>query len=250
MSKKPHITADCPRCGIKNMTFDVHDSNDVTIRKNYDSMEEFEENHPIEEIGDMYELFAICRNCKKTTILIIAEDFDWDSLDIIESEPPMTIKGSLNNHFVLLGFVKIRDNTTHPPPEFVPENIEKTFREGAACLSIECWNAAGGMFRKCLDLTAKDKLEKKYHGKKLSVKVKCLLVKKILSEDLEKFATYIMLDGNDGLHNRMLTKDDAEDLLGFTAILLGRIYTEPERMRQIEERVKHLEKRRERRKAQ
>ena len=42
-----------------------------------------------------------------------------------------------------------------PPPEFLPETINKVFKEGASCLSISCWNAAGTMFRQCLDIATK-----------------------------------------------------------------------------------------------
>ena len=49
-------------------------------------------------------------------------------------------------------------------------------------------------------------------------------------------------DGNDGAHQGTLTKEDAEDLLDFTFLLLERIYTELQRLKEAKTR---REKRRE-----
>ena len=228
------INADCPRCGKKEITFEPKGSNDISVVSKH-SMEDKIQNFPPDPYRGMYELFAICRGCKKATVFIIGDYYDHQR-DDFPNINPMTLKGSLNKYFEIVELLRVPYNESRSPPEFLPPNIEQTFKEGAACLSIECWNAAGGMFRKCLDLTAKDKLKKKDHGKKLSTKIKCLLAEKILSADLEKVANYIILDGNDGLHNRMLTKDEAMILVDFTVLLLGRIYTEPEIIKQIEKR--------------
>jgi hypothetical protein len=58
----------------------------------------------------------------------------------------------------------------------------------------------------------------------------------LLPESLRDLSTCVREDGNDGAHTGTLSKEDAEDLLDFTKILLERIYTEPERVRQASER--------------
>ena len=247
---QPHIIANCPRCGNKKMTFDINGSSgDLSPRHHFKSWEEFQQNCSPDEEGNMYELFTICRHCKRTVVFVIAEDYDWEKQVVIKSDPPMNIKGSLNGHFVILDFVKIRDNATYTTPEFISENIEKIFKEGTACLSIECWNAAGAMFRLCLDLMTKDMISKedpksltKNVKNKLAPRIDWLFANKKLPEDLEDIAGYIRKDGNDGAHDGTLTKDDAEDLFDFTSILLERTYTEPEK-------IKYIENRRARRKA-
>jgi len=42
----------------------------------------------------------------------------------------------------------------------VPPNIANVFREAATCLTVECWNAAGTMFRLCVDLATRPLLPK------------------------------------------------------------------------------------------
>jgi hypothetical protein len=49
-------------------------------------------------------------------------------------------------------------------------------------------------------------------------------------------------DGNDGAHRGTLGKADAEDLQDFTFELLERLYTEPARLKQAEERRKQRRK--------
>ncbi len=242
---KPHLIANCPKCGNKDTTFDVKNSNECSRHNYYDSVEDFLEVCSPDELCRRHQLFTRCRNCHFGITFVVSEPYDYEEQYPIQREEPMKLTGKLNHLFNIDGVVRLNDNLAISPPEFMPQNIEKTFGEGVECLSIRCWNAAGGMFRKCLDLTAKDKLAKKHHGKKLSIKIKCLIAEKILSEDLEKVANYIILDGNDGLHNRMLTKDEAMILVDFTVLLLGRMYTEPEIIKQIEERRKKIKAKRE-----
>jgi integrase len=58
----------------------------------------------------------------------------------------------------------------------------------------------------------------------------------LVPESLRELSTCIKEDGNDGAHAGSLTSDDANDLLDFTSMLLERLYTEPERLRQASQR--------------
>ena len=57
-----------------------------------------------------------------------------------------------------------------------------------------------------------------------------------LPEALKELSSCIKEDGNDGAHGGNLSEADAADLLDFSAALLERIYTEPERLRLAKER--------------
>jgi hypothetical protein len=54
---------------------------------------------------------------------------------------------ALNPFFDVERYISLRDQVTTPPPEHLPKQIEAAFKEGAACLAIECFNAAATMFR-------------------------------------------------------------------------------------------------------
>ena len=238
-----YILADCPRCGAKSTTFDVNNANKCSFHKYSNSIDVFEDYISPYDYASRYELLTVCRNCQHEITFVVSEPFDYEHDAVIPREPPMNMTGSLEGVFDIEGILRLSDNLAIAPPEFMPRDIERTFREGIECLSINCWNAAGTMFRKCLDLTAKDKLEKKVleqlekdRKNTLYHKISELFNNKVLSSDLKKIATYIRLDGNDGAHGLMLTRYDAMILLDSTVLLLGRIYTEPERIRQIDER--------------
>ena len=51
-------------------------------------------------------------------------------------------------------------NNFIPSPEYVTEGIAAVFEEGATCLTVGCFNAAGTMFRLCIDLSTRSMLPK------------------------------------------------------------------------------------------
>ena len=125
----------------------------------------------------------------------------------------------------------------------MPDEINSVFREGATCLKVDCWNAAGTMFRLCIDLVTKGllpegevELPNQRTRRNLGLRLPWLFDNHLLPEGLRELSTCVREDGNDGAHAGTLTKKDAEDLLDFTRILLERMYTEPERVRLAAER--------------
>jgi hypothetical protein len=72
-------------------------------------------------------------------------------------EPGGLVKypGSLNPHFEIDHFISLRDNAAQKSPDYLPEEIQNAFNEGAACLSIGCNNAGATMFRLCVDLATR-----------------------------------------------------------------------------------------------
>src|SRR5207237_678306 len=148
--------------------------------------------------------------------------------------------GSLNTHFDVERYVSIRDVVTQRPPDHVPEAVADAFKEGAACLSIECYNAASAMFRLCVDLVTKPLLPHPEDQSKpqppnnrtrrdLGPRLAWMFESSILPSDLKELARCVREDGNDGAHMGSLTAEDAADLLDFTTMLLERLITEPER---------------------
>ncbi len=225
-----YIFGSCPRCGDEDTTFNVIGCNDISYINTFKRWQDIEIFTSPEERCSTYELSAICKKCSKTTILIVSEPFDYEKFEPIIREIPTKIKGSISDLFEINGHVLSRHNTMYPPPIHIPKDIKFLFEEGAACLSNECWNAAGTMFRACLDLTAKNKLAEKYHKKTLFEKIDCLFEKKVLSEKLRELATCIKDDGNDGAHDGTLTKGKAMDLLDFIVLFLESVYTNPNKL--------------------
>lgn len=221
------LVADCPRCGAKKITFDLKEANYFKILHDWQKW---------------YEVFCICRNCKQSTIFVISED-RYSDADFIRKTGLLNIKGSVNNYIRIEGFINLKDIAKIPPPEYLPENIKAAFEEGAACMSASCFNAAGTMFRLCIDLATRLMLpSENVNGlnadikRKLGLRLLWLFDNNIIPKDLRELSSCIKDDGNDGAHEGSLSKEDAEDLLDFTYAILERIYSEPERLRLAKER--------------
>jgi hypothetical protein len=110
-------------------------------------------------------------------------------------------------------------------------------------MAIGCYNAAGTMFRLCIDLATKAMLpEGEADGpnqrirRSLGLRLPWLFDSSILPEALRELSACIKDDGNDGAHEGTLSKKDAEDILDFTGVILERIYTEQKRLELAKER--------------
>lgn len=226
------LVADCPRCGAKNMTFDLKDENYIGQEYNWKRF---------------YEVFSICRHCAKSTVFILDTQTP-ESVKYIGNGSLTSVKGAVNGFMHVNGFISIKDVASVVPPQYLPTGIEAVFREGATCLAVGCYNAAGTMFRLCVDLATKGKLPAKQANQpeppglnadvrgKLAFRLRWLFDHRHLPEDLRDLSTCVKDDGNDGAHEGTLDKHAASDLLDFTTELLERMFTEPKNLQLAKER--------------
>jgi Domain of unknown function (DUF4145) len=221
------LVADCPRCGAKQITFDV--------LAQWHCFTRF-------EWQNWFEIFCVCRSCKRSTVFLVGLE-DIGSRDIFyQSQGIVSFPGDVSPVFEIERFISLRDNVSITPPEHVTGDIKNAFIEGAACLSIECFNAAATMFRLCVDLAtllllaaSSDNTKPKPHDM-LGRRLTWMFNNKILPSELQGLAACIKEDGNDGAHIGNLTKADADDLVDFTTRLLDRLISEPERLKLAEKR--------------
>lgn len=223
------LVADCPRCNAKKITFNL-------LAVNYLYQESGWKN--------WYEVFSICKNCKKSTIFVLSDDIN-SNYDYFHSKGFFKVEESINKYTKVEGYISLKEHSKITPPEFLPNNIEKIFREGAICASVACYNASGTMFRLCIDLATQVMLpEENENGlnnqirRSLGLRLNWLFENKKLPDSLKELSRCIKDDGNDGAHEGTLTKEDIDDIVDFTYILFERLYTEPERLRLAEERRK------------
>ena len=221
------IVANCPRCRSNNMTFDVLQTISTTFAYGWKRS---------------FEAFCLCRNCSRSTTFVIGQRSDADG-DYLERHPPTTITGSLNRQFEIEGYISLKDGGAMSPPEFVPEPIANAFREGATSVVTGCPNAAGAMFRLAVDLTTRPLLPpenapepNRKVRRDLGLRLPWLFQNGLLPRDLEDLSHCIREDGNDGAHAGSLRIEDALDLQDFTAVLLERVFTEPERLKAAAQR--------------
>jgi hypothetical protein len=222
------LVADCPRCGASRITFDLTGQTGP-VGTRYDWQQ-------------LYEAFCICRHCGRGTIFHLAET-GIEEAKLIRKSGLANLSGAVNHLVRIEGFVSLKDRAGIPPPEHVPKVIAAIFSEGATCFAVQCFNAAGTMFRLCVDLATRsllpagdaDGLNARVR-RELGLRLPWMFEHSLLPEALRDLSACIREDGNDGAHQGTLTKEDAGDLLDFTISLLERLYTEPERLRLAKER--------------
>lgn len=220
------LVADCPRCRASRITFDLVSQTHVATRYDWQRW---------------YEAFCICRHCGRSTVFVLAEQGIEESR-LIRKSGLAQVAGAVNGLVRIESFISLKDRATIEPPEHLPDAIRAVFSEGAMCLAVGCFNAAGTMFRLSVDLATKSLLPEDAEGlnskvrRNLGLRLPWLFDHNLLPESLRELSSCIKADGNDGAHEGSLEKEDAEDLLDFTTALLERLYTEPERLRLAKER--------------
>jgi hypothetical protein len=216
------IVTDCPRCHARMITFDISQAHVTGIEYGW---------------KQGYEAFCICRHCRHATVFVLSESVDGDYQEV-HTKGLLNLKGSVNRYVTIEGFVSPIDTATAEPPLHIPEDVEKIFREGATCFAVGCNNAAGTMFRLCIDFVTKgmlpdgdaDGLNARVR-RDLGLRLPWLFDHGVLPESLRELSACVREDGNDGAHAGSLKREDTEDLLDFTVVFLETIYTEPERLR-------------------
>jgi hypothetical protein len=189
-----------------------------------------------------FEAFCICRACQRSTVFVLYQD-KIGTTKLLEDTGLPNLNFAVNRIMRVDSHISLKDEIKETPPEYLPPNIEAAFREGAACLAIGCPNAAGTMFRLCVDLATRSMLpEGDVEGlnrtvrRNLGLRLPWLFDNEVLAGSLRDLSTCIKDDGNDGAHEGTLSEKDAADILDFTNVLLKRIYTEPKRIELAKER--------------
>ncbi len=222
------FVSNCSRCGTKRTNFDCYSSIPVKVAHRW----------------KVYcEIFAVCRVCHKPSILLVSQKESEESLTKIlqEANKIISTEGSLTDFLNFEKVVTSLDQHVNDPPEHLPSTIDEVVREANRCLSAQCWNASGAMYRLALDLATKNLLPRdggpsNRVRRNLGLRLPWLFESGKLSTDLETLAECLQQDGNDGAHDGTLQREDAEDLHDFCFESLRRLYTEPARIQIAQER--------------
>lgn len=222
------LREDCPRCGTKNVTFNVEGQNSRGIVSS--------------RWVESFEVFSICSHCSKATIFIVNNNKYELAETLLKNNSLVRNEGYINGFCDVKGYLSLKDNNITIAPSHTPSEIAEVFKEGSTCISVQCWNAAGAMFRTAIDLTTKtllppeDEEPNNRIRKSLGLRLQWLFENGQLPLELKELAEAVQQDGNDGVHDASLLKHDALDLQDFTQQLLNRIYTVPGKIREAADR--------------
>lgn len=220
------LVQDCPRCPARSITFEALAMVTVGYQRPF----------------NVRELFCVCRACGRSTVFKVrAKDTVMEQM--VEKLDVATMKSELSPYLVVMGFVSARDKSASEPPSDLPADVEAAFKEGSKCLAAECPNAAAAMFRLSLDLATSPKLppagatEPNHRVRRdLGLRLQWLFDNGLLPAELRRLSDCVREDGNDGAHRGTIGLSDAEDLQDFVFALLERLFSEPARLQQAEER--------------
>jgi len=218
---------DCPRCGATRITFDVRGQC----------------SRGIVHAGwvERFEVFCVCRACRSATIFVL-DNIDSKVASVWKTNGIVDNNTVINRYFNYVEFINISDINHKSAPDHVDEKISEIYTEASRCLSIGCWNAAGAMYRLCIDLSTKSLLPSEQEHpnmrnsisaktrRSLGLRLEWMFNNEVLPKELADLADCIQQDGNDGAHDGTLTEADALDLSDFAYQLLDRIYTQPKRI--------------------
>lgn len=223
----------CPRCGSQKIAFDVSGLNCIKTYKVIGGATAYD-----------YEVYCVCRECRKTTIFLCHPKERNKSLDGYNWATGMF---GLKEIAEVVRAISPADLAVDEAPEFLPKHIHSAYEEGTKCLAIGCYNASATMFRLCLDYATKGLTPEGDQGpahkirRSLGLRMEWLFDNDLLPVALKQLAECVKDDGNDGAHEGILDKASAEDLNDFTCLLLERLYTEPQRL--IEARTRREQRR-------
>lgn len=220
------LVDNCPRCSASNVTFDALADAYVGT--------------PRIEWMSRYEVFCVCRRCKRATTFVL-ELARYEMREVLRTSSPSSVgtgTGTLDRFMDVLGYINLSDVASVKPPEHLPDQIKAAFEEGAKCLAVQCFNASATMFRMCVDLATRPLLPPEgapggpnsKQRRDLGLRLPWLFENGRLDSALHELASCIKEDGNDGAHAGTLKREDAEDVLDFTTALLTRLYTEPKQL--------------------
>lgn len=231
--KVSFLISNCHYCGTKKIRFDNKGFNKVSSYR--------------------WDIFAVCSQCHNPTVFHVQTKTGIDTATYMFLSNAKDL-ADLKTMNLSLGFeiVKIKsppNSEIVPCPEYVPDKLKAVFDEAAICLSMNCHTASAAMFRLCLDLTTKELLQEWTEANKdlpnqpnsaqrgnLANRIDFLINSGAISMDLKDYAHHIRLDGNEAAHEGSTEKQDAEDLLDFTELLLKRIYTTRKQLELAQER--------------
>jgi len=139
-----------------------------------------------------------------------------------------SLKGHMGQHFRLKSLYPRAPETVIP--DHISDNVSRCFSQAADNAKRRQMDAAGAMYRKCLDLATKE-LDASLAGKNLAPRIDSLHKSGLLTDALKEWAHAIRLDGNDAAHDAdELSQEEVAQLASFTDLFLRYAFTLPKQV--------------------
>jgi hypothetical protein len=214
----PSIVIECPHCGAERVGFNI-----VAEQERSSTIEDDYRN----DLRIWYDL-AICSKCGWAVIAVFSH---MESNHPKLPSPQQCPSDPENWGFKLMVvWPRLRPSRV---PDHLPEPLPNIFLQAEKARKRGDWDASGAMSRKTLDVATK-LLMRDVAGqhRNLGPRIDALAKAGRLTNDLQKWAHHVRLEGNDAAHDEdPFTGPEAEELLDFTELFLTYVYSLPGRLK-------------------
>ncbi|EPB6939423.1 DUF4145 domain-containing protein [Proteus mirabilis] len=176
--------------------------------------------------NDVYDVTFFCRSCNKSGIAVVQATNVGGPLKVAESHG-RDIQIPSNNYWfkIIDTYPKITINNA---PENTPERAAKFFIESKDDFQRGRYETSVMNCRKVIDISTRVLMGADAKDEKLSQRISMLFAKGKITEDMKDWAHIVRIDSNGAVHSdEEFTKEEAEQILGFTEVFLMYSFTLP-----------------------
>ncbi|MEQ4914240.1 DUF4145 domain-containing protein [Morganella morganii] len=176
-----------------------------------------------------FDVAFTCRSCSGSGIAIVHSNNSYAPLHSTKqssSDVVLSLDISKNKNFALSGIIP--EINAHTAPDETPERAAKFFIESKDDFHRGRYETCVMNCRKVIDIATKVLMGDDAKDEKLSTRITMLFSKGKITEDMKDWAHIVRIDSNGAVHSdEEFTKEEAEQILGFTEVFLMYSFTLP-----------------------
>ncbi|EKN5995693.1 TPA: DUF4145 domain-containing protein [Yersinia enterocolitica] len=167
----------------------------------------------------------LCRSCGNPISANVISVYTENPMEYVRQNSDDSIPHS--QRFRLLDYFP--QAATHVAPDNCPERASKFFVEAKENLHRGNYETSVMLCRKVIDIATREILGEESNKEQLSQRISMLHGKGKITEQMKDWAHIVRIDSNGAVHSdEIFTKDEAEEMIGFTEVFLIYSFTLPE----------------------
>lgn len=184
--------------------------------------------------NDVYDVTFFCRSCNKSGIAVVQSSNVGGPLQVAQNAG-RDIQIPSNNYWF-----KIIDTypqiTINNAPENTPKRAAKFFIESKDDFQRGRYETSVMNCRKVIDISTKYLMGESVKDINLNNRINTLFKEGKITEQMNSWAHIVRMDGNGAAHSdEEISKEEAEQILGFTEVFLMYSFTLPEMIKKRQE---------------
>ncbi|QEZ93108.1 DUF4145 domain-containing protein [Proteus sp. CD3] len=185
--------------------------------------------------SNIYDIAFKCRSCGKSGIAVVKarpntsgpfDSVNFSDLDLVLPNKDLWFT-------IIETYPSIKVSSA---PDNTPERAAKFFIESKDDFQRGRYETSVMNCRKVIDISTRVLMGEDAKDEKLSQRISMLFAKGKITEDMKDWAHIVRIDSNGAVHSdEEFTKEEAEQILGFTEVFLMYSFTLPEMIKKRQE---------------